>query len=90
MRGRGSSSFSELRGNISTEFNDGYDDKGYFGGKAYATGFDEGTPYRYGYPVPSYTDEYHVHESYHTMYLPYVIPMIYHDDHSILIYKKKG
>ena len=66
MRG-GGRSFSGLRGNISTDFDGGISDRGYFGGKAARRGFDAGTPYQYGYPT---TEEHeHVHPMYHTVYL---------------------
>ena len=67
-RGRG---FSGLRGSISTDFNDGVNDRGAFGGKANPDGFNQDTsdtPYRYGYPSPLQYPIYHPH--YHDMHKP--------------------
>lgn len=62
----GGSAYSGLRGNISTNFLDGTDDRGASGGKAYIDGFDHGTPYRYGYPTTETTQ--HSHEIYHSIF----------------------
>ena len=44
--------FSSVRGSSSTDFNDGINDHGAYGGKSFPNGFEHGSPYRYGYPSP--------------------------------------
>ena len=65
----GKRGFSGLHGSISTDFNDGINDRGAFGGKANPDGFEPDTTYRYGYPsrplqYPTY------HPNYHFMHKP--------------------
>jgi hypothetical protein len=64
------SGFSGLRGSVDTDFTNGVDDRGAYGGKANKKGFEQAS-YRYGYasqnPEYDHITQYHYIQHLHTM-----------------------